>query len=171
MNKLELAEKISNLVVAIVDDGPIERSRSFLPISPDVLIAPGELARIVARPQVPFRGDRLAVWSVCAASFFIESIQVGCQHVSAQFGSAPADAFATRLDLLPMLDQQLDRDGFVQVRVSRKAEECFGQQLSLPMCHVGQDITVVVTNVSDRSARFVGLILGDVECQVRPPRA
>jgi hypothetical protein len=163
MKKHELAEKISHLVVKTLDDGPIEKSRTFLPMSTDVTIEPGQSAQITARPQLPFRGDRLAVWSVVAADFVIEDLHAGRRALSAQAGSVPADAFATRLDLLPMLDQQLDKDGFVQIKVSHKAEECFGQPLAFPLVRPGQDVIMVVTNVSTTPRRFVAAILGDVE--------
>lgn len=161
--KHELAEKISSLVLSVLDDGPIERSRSFLPLDSGVQIKPGECAMIPARPLLPFRGDRLAVWSMVAPSFLIEGLRVGNRVVGVRSGTMPADAFATRLDLLPMLDQQLSRDGFVEVRVSRKAEECFGQLLAFPLCPVGQEIVVTVTNVSVEPLRFVAVILGDEE--------
>lgn len=161
----ELAEKISNLVVAVLDDGPLERSRSFLPLmsDPKRLIAPGETSMFSGRPQFPFRGDRLAVWSVVAPSFLIEGLRVGNCAQGVSYGDVPADAFATRLDLLPLLDQQLDRDGFVQVRVSRKAEECFGQLLAFPCARPGIDVYITVTNVSQQPLRFVAVILGDIE--------
>ncbi len=161
--KHELADQISTLVLRVLDDGPIERSRSFLPLSSDVLIKPSESALIRARPQLPFRGDRLAVWSVIAGSFLIESLRVSTRSLEASYGTTPADAFATRLDLLPMLDQQLDAHGFVQVRVSRKAEECFGQPVAFPLAPVGSDVLITVTNASDRPLRFVSVILGDIE--------
>jgi hypothetical protein len=161
--KHELADKISDLVLRVLDEGPIERSRSFLPVSSDVAIKPGEVAIVTARPQLPFRGDRLAVWSAVAASFLIESIRVSTRALDASYGTTPADAFATRLDLLPMLDQQLDEHGFVQVRVSRRAEECFGQPLAFPLAMPGTDVLVTVTNASEHPLRFVGVILGDVE--------
>ena len=112
---------------------------------------------------MPFRGDRIAVWSKVASDFLIEDIRVGTHSLTACYGSAPADAFATRLDLLPLLDQQLDEHGLVCVRVSRMAAECFGQPLTFPLCAVGCQIQVGVTNVSKIPVRFVGVILGDIE--------
>lgn len=167
--KHELAEKISDLVLSALDDGPVERSRSFLPLTtfPEYLIRPRETAHVCARPHLPFRGDRLAVWSVVAPHFFIEDVRVGTRCLPVASGTVPADAFATRLDLLPLLDQQLDKDGFVQVRVSRMATECFGQVLAFPLCDVGREITICVTNVSEEPRRFVGVVLGDVEHPAR----
>jgi hypothetical protein len=162
MKKHELAEKISDLVLSVLDDSPIERSRTFLPVLSRT-IRPHTFEAVVIRAQVPFRGDRLAVWSKTAAAFFIEDIRVGCRSLSAAVGSTPADAFATRLDLLPLLDQQLDQHGLVQVRVSRKAEDCFGQLLAFPLAPLGTDITVNVTNVTDEPAIFAAVILGDIE--------
>jgi len=164
MKKHELAERVTAAVMReIKDAGPIERSRSFLPVSTDVMILPGQSAQITATPQLPFRGDRLAIWSICAPSFFIDDIRVGTQCQGVQAGSIPADAFATRLDLLPILDAKLQKDGFVEVRISKLAEECFGQPLALPLCPVGSKIVIVVTNVGENPMQFVGVILGDQE--------
>lgn len=163
MKKHELANRISDLVISVLDEGPVERSRSFLPVSSEGPIAPGKLTYVTVRPQVPFRGDRIAVWSAVASDFMIEDIRVSSRSLTACFGSAPADAFATRLDLLPLLDQQLDEHGLVRVRVSRMAAECFGQSITFPLCEVGCQIQVGVTNVSKAPVRFVGVILGDIE--------
>lgn len=164
MKKHELAERVAAAVMRTVDDaGTIERSRSFLPISSTSMIPAGTTAQIVARPQLPFRGDRLAIWSECAAHFFIEGLKVGNQAQGVQAGTIPADAFATRLDLLPMLDTKLQKDGFVEVRISKRAEECFGQPLALPLAPVGTEITLVVTNATTTPRMFVGVILGDQE--------
>lgn len=164
MKKHELADRVTAAVMReIRDAGTIERSRSFLPISSDKPIPPAETVHVIARPQVPFRGDRLAIWSGCAPSFFIEDIRVGnnCQGVTA--GTIPADAFATRLDLLPLLDAKLQKEGLVEVRISKMAEECFGQPLALPLAQVATAVMLVVTNVTTVPVRFVGVILGDQE--------
>lgn len=163
MKKHDLADKISSLVLSVLDDGPVERSRSFLPVCSSDLIQPGQSALVAARPQLPFRGDRIAVWSTVASGFLIEDVLVGNSSMTVCSGTAPADAFATRLDLLPLLDQQLDAEGFVRVRVSRMATECFGQPLAFPLCSVGYEIRVHVTNASPAPLRFVGVVLGDVE--------
>jgi len=151
-----------DLMNKVFDDG-LQTQRSFLPLSSYVDIKPAEMAPISAMVQIPFRGDRFAVWSVCAPSFMINTIKVGNRALDVCCGDAPADAFATRLDLLPMLDQQLDEHGFVQIKISRKADECFGQPIAMPRAHVGCQITVYVTNVSDKPMRFVSTILGDAE--------
>ena len=164
MKKHELAERVTAAVLKeITDAGTIERSRSFLPVSSDVLILPKQAAQIFASPQLPFRGDRLAIWSGCAHSFFINDIRVGNQCQGVQAGDIPADAFATRLDLLPILDAKFQKDGFVEVRISKRAEECFGQPLALPLCPVGIKVILVVTNVGDKPMSFAGVILGDME--------
>lgn len=159
----DLAIRISNLLAEVEDDGPIPRSRSFLPISSTGRVLAGNFESIAARAQVPFRGDRLAVWSTCAPSFFIECIRVGVRVVGAAPGSAPADAFATRLDLLPFVDSELQKNGLVEVRISRRAEECFGQPLSLPRAECGTEVSLVVRNASDTPQVFVAVLLGDEE--------
>lgn len=164
MNKHELAERVAAAVMReIKDAGPVERSRSFLPISAGVKISPKQATSIVVRPQLPFRGDRLAIWSGCAGSFMINDIRVGSRGQGVQAGDIPADAFATRLDLLPLLDAKFQKDGFVEVRISKLAEECFGQPLALPLCPVATDVAIVVTNVGDAPMPFYGVILGAVE--------
>ena len=124
---------------------------------------PHELEFVTARPQVPFRGDRLAVWSETAAKFFIVNVSVACRTLAATGGDVNADAFATRLDLLPVMDQHLDEHGVVSIRVSRMAEECIGQPLAFPLAGPGTDIVIAVKNVSDEPAIFVAAILGDIE--------
>jgi len=164
MKKHELADRVAAAVMREIDDaGTIERSRSFLPISSPSTIPAGATAEIKARPQLPFRGDRLAIWSECAVHFFIEGLKVGNQYQGVQAGTIPADAFATRLDLLPLLDAKLQKDGLVEVRISKKAEECFGQPLALPLAPVGTEVTLYVTNASTNPRMFVGVILGDQE--------
>lgn len=164
MKKHELADRVTAAVMReIGDGGPIERSRSFLPMTRGALIPAGATVQVIGRPQLPFRGDRLAIWSGCAASFFIEDIKVGTMGQGVQAGTIPADAFATRLDLLPLIDAKFQKDGFVEVRISKRAEECFGQPLALPLAPVACDVTLVVTNVSKEPMLFVGVILGDQE--------
>ena len=164
MKKHELAERVAVAVMKEINDaGTIERSRSFLPMSTGVVILPGQSAQIAGSPQLPFRGDRLAIWSGCAPGFFINGIRVGNQCQGVQAGDVPADAFATRLDLLPILDEKFQKDGFVEVRISKRAEECFGQPLALPLCPVGIKMTLVVTNVGDKPMPFAGVFLGDIE--------
>jgi hypothetical protein len=63
MKKHELAEKISHLVMSVLDDGPVDRSRSFLPMTSRTSVLPRTTFVVRARTQVWFRGDRLAVWS------------------------------------------------------------------------------------------------------------
>jgi hypothetical protein len=163
MKKHELAEKISHLVVSVLDDGPVDRSRSFLPIGCRVPIMPHTTKIVNARVQVPFRGDRLAVWSRTAAQFFVLDVKVGNRSLTVASGDAPADAFATRLDLLPVLDHHLEQHGVVSIRVSRKAEECIGQLLAFPLAMAGTDISIWIENVSDEPAIFAAAILGDIE--------
>ena len=164
MKKHELADRVAAAVMReIKDAGTIERSRSFLPLSHVVPIQAGATAQILGRPQIPFRGDRLAIWSGCAPSFFINDIRVGNQCQGVQAGDIPADAFATRLDLLPILDAKFQKDGFVEVRISKKAEECFGQPIALPLAPVCTDVVLFVTNVSSEPMCFVGVLLGDKE--------
>jgi hypothetical protein len=162
MDREDLTRRIHKLVNEVTDSSP-DRVRSFLPISCMQDIQPGLSAMIVARPQVPFRGDRLAIWERCAADFFIEGIKVGTRAQGVQAGTIPADAFATRLDLLPVLDAELKEKGLVHVKISKKAEECFGQPLHLPKAQPGTDVTLYVTNAGDRPRKFVAVILGDAD--------
>jgi hypothetical protein len=95
---------------------------------------------------------------------------VGNLVQSAASGDVPADAFATRLDLLPVLDERLGQHGVATIRVSRRAEECIGQPLAFPLAGPGTDFSIEVENVSDEPAIFAAAILGDVE-SVGPRRA
>jgi hypothetical protein len=165
MKKHELAEKISHLVTSVLDDGPVDRSRSFLPMTSRTSILPRTTFVVRGRTQVWFRGDRLAAWSRTAAQFFIRDVRVGNFVLSAQSGDVPADAFATRMDLLPVLDEHLSQHGVVTIRVSRRAEECIGQPLAFPLAAPSMDFSIEVENVSDEPAIFAAAILGDVECR------
>jgi hypothetical protein len=160
MDRNELTDKIGRLVSEVLE-APTEKLRGFLPMSTSVEIPPGATAQITTRPQLPFRGDRLAVWSVNAASFMIESMQVGNRHLGAQAGAIPADAFATRLDFLPVLDAALKKHGVVELKLAKSAVEVFGQPIAMPKTAVGIEITMYVTNVSEKPQRFVAILFGD----------
>lgn len=164
MKTHELADRVTAAVMREINDaGPIERSRSFLPLTTPTVIQPAQTVEIIASPQLPFRGDRLAIWSGCAPSFFIEQIRVGTNIQGVQAGTMPADAFSTRLDLLPILDAKFQKDGFVEVRISKSAEECFGQPLALPLCHIGTKVVIVVSHIGIKPELFSAVLLGDIE--------
>lgn len=165
MDRNELTRKIERLVSEVLE-APTEKLRGFLPLSTSVEIPPGASARITTRPQLPFRGDRLAVWSTNAASFVIESMQVGTRCLGVQAGSIPADAFATRLDFLPALDAALKEHGVVELKLDKSAVEVFGQPISLPKAAPGTEIVVHVTNVSMKPQRFVAILFGDQDYDV-----
>lgn len=159
MTRGELAERIDRLVTDVMDTS-VESLRSFLPFSM-VMIPPGRMEMITAKPQAPFRGDRLAVWGVTAPHFMISMIRVGNRHMGVSCGDAPADVFATRLDLLPFLDAELAKNGMVTIKITKRASECFGQPLALPVARPGYEVILGVENVSNEPQRFAAVLLGD----------
>ena len=62
-----------------------------------------------------------------------------------------------------MIDAELQEKGLVRVKISKKAEECFGQPLCLPRADVGTDVTIYVTNVGTKPQKFVAVFLGDAD--------
>lgn len=164
MKRGELKGMIEDLVDSAFKDQPIEKEASFLPFTPYMgMVYPGQQIQFVARPQLPFRGERLVVWSKCALHFFINALYVGNQVLGAQAGDIPADAFATDMDMLAKLDEQLDKKGFVSVLASKKAVEAMGQKLYFPLAQVSMDIRMVVTNVGDKPWKFCSVLFGNVE--------
>jgi hypothetical protein len=158
-----LAERVHDLVREVTAQGPMH-TRSYLPMTGEkTMILPGKTVEIRTHPQIPFRGDRLVVWSGSAPYFMIEDIRVGNRAIGVQAGSIPADAYATRLDMLPVLDTALEKNGVVTIRVSKMAEECFGQLIALPLARSGTQITLVVTNVSAEPRWWRAGFLGAVE--------
>lgn len=125
-------------------------------------LQPAGAVVIVSRPQVPFRGMRLFVHQPIASSFLIHSLRVGLCEQTASAAPIPADAFATRMDMLAQVDEMFARDKVIEIKVGKTAAELLGSPWVLPMVQVGTDITIAVENIGDRPLRFLAGMLGKV---------
>lgn len=127
-------------------------------------LMPAGYVAIATRPQVPFRGTRLFVHQPIASSFLIHSLRVGQseQTVSA-CAPIPADAFATRMDMLAQVDEMFARDKVIEIKVGKNAAELLGSPWILPIAFPGTEITIMVENIGDRPLRFLAGMLGEVE--------
>lgn len=128
---------------------------------PEGTLCPGEFAQICARPQVPWRGERLCVWSHCAPSFFIHDVKVGNRSsFASSCAPIPADAFATRLDQLATIGAAYKRDGIVVIEVKKGAVEMLGLPFVLPTVQPSTDISMYVEHIGTEPMRFVAGFFG-----------
>ena len=79
----------------VIHTEPSHEKRRHFPIGfSQAQIAPGTVAEIEVKPQVLFRGERLAVAPSIARSFSIVDIKVGKDSQLAATGEMPAEAFS-----------------------------------------------------------------------------
>jgi hypothetical protein len=79
----------------VVHNEPTHEKRRHFPIGfTQTGIAPGQVAEVEVKPQVLFRGERLAVAPSNARSFNIVDIKVGKDSQLAATGEMPAEAFS-----------------------------------------------------------------------------
>jgi hypothetical protein len=124
------------------------------------LVMPNEHVMVTSRAQLPFRGERLCVWSRCAELFIIHRVQVGVQFTMANPNPIPASPFATRMDRLVEIEKAFERDGYVVIEVNKSGAELMGLPFSLPVAFPGVDITMQVENISADPSRFLAGFLG-----------
>jgi len=126
-------------------------------------VMPAGYVAIAARPQIPFRGDRLCVHLPIASSFLIHSLRVGTREAAASaMAPIPADAFATRMDTIAEIDALFARDKVIEIKVGKKAVELIGSPWTLPIATPGFDITIYVENIGTEPLRFLAGMLGRV---------
>lgn len=126
-------------------------------------VMPAGCVTIAPRPQLPFRGTRLFVHQPIASSFLIHSMRVGNCEQTVACSPIPADAFATRMDMLAQVDEMFARDKVIEIKVGKIAAELLGSPWVLPIAHPGTEITIMVENIGDRPMRFLAGMLGKVE--------
>jgi hypothetical protein len=148
---------------------------AMLAICAGVPILPRQWAQITVRPQVPFRGRRVAIPDRIARHFVIHDLKVGncsqfpcCQDV-------PGEAWAVRLQGMPILEIATEieqREGkehiVVPIRVIDAGIAELGRALTMTTCQPCQDIVVCVTCVDEKTLRghpFEMLIFGE---EIRP---
>jgi hypothetical protein len=79
----------------VIHNEPTHEKRRHFPIGFTMpAIAPGQVAEVEVKPQVLFRGERLAVAPSNARSFNIVDIKVGKDSQLAATGEMPAEAFS-----------------------------------------------------------------------------
>jgi hypothetical protein len=127
------------------------------------LIAPGSRFEISSRVQVPFRGERLFVHSPIASSFLILSLCVGRQEQTVASVPIPADAFATRMDALSVIEALYERDKVVEIKIDKIAAELLGSPWTLPKAFAGTEIAFVVENLGNVPLRFLAGFLGKTD--------
>ncbi len=127
----------------------------------DGILRPGEFAQICARPQVPWRGERLCVWSRCASSFFIHDVRIGtCSRFASGVSPIPADAFLTRLDQLASIVEAFKRDSVVALAVMKGGVDVLGMPFVLPTVPTGVDVSIYVEHIGTEPMRFVAGFFG-----------
>jgi hypothetical protein len=79
----------------VVHHEPVHEKRRHFPIGfTQAQIQPGQVAEVEVKPQVLFRGERLAIAPSNARSFNIVDIKVGKDSQLAATGEMPAEAFS-----------------------------------------------------------------------------
>ena len=125
-------------------------------------VEPGGYVAICSRPQLPFRGLRLFVHQPIASSFLIHSLRVGNSEQTVACAPIPADAFATRMDILAEIDAMFARDKVIEIKIGKTAAELLGSPWTLPVTPQGIDLTIAIENIGDRPLRFLAGMLGKV---------
>jgi len=109
-----------------------------------VRIEPGDKARVVARPQLAFKGHRLA-YTGPTGTFVLCDVLVG-------WNSQMANATTVPMELFPPLPPDL-------ASVSSWLTNCGVHDRADP----GIDVTLVIQNVSRTSAEFSAVMFGDAD--------
>ena len=125
-------------------------------------VMPAGYVGIVVRPQISFRGQRLFVHQPIASSFLIHSLRVGQRETTVTSTPIPADAFATHMDVLALIDEMFARDKVIEIKVGKTGAEMLGAPWTLPVARSGVDITCYVENIGDKPLRFLAGMLGKV---------
>lgn len=134
---------------------------------PRGLVEPGESVIISTQPQRPFKGTRVLVGAVCAPYFIIERAYVGVESLFLNCDPVPAEAFATRGDLLPLVVAAYEASGVVCIElkpsthVSLVDDAMVGAALSLPLATPGISVGMQVQNISESPRRFIAGIFGE----------
>lgn len=127
-------------------------------------ILPAGYVALASRPQVPFRGERLFVHQPIASSFLIHSLRIGTsERIVSASSPIPADAFATRMEALAVIEELFARDKVIEIKVGETGAELLGSPWGLPIAQPGTDLVIYVENIGDRPLRFLAGMLGVVE--------
>jgi hypothetical protein len=128
-----LAEKISQSSTLVKERSATKGRTVPLGFDSETPVDPGIPRRIITRPQVVFKGLRPVVSPDIAGSFIILDIIVGKNSQFAASGGVPARTF----------------EG-----------SSVGVELDLDTAQVGQDVIMVVQNISATPTRFIATLIG-----------
>lgn len=138
--------------------------RSLLCLRSEPLTLNQGVSYVVARPQIPFRGDRVAIPDDVAPHFDVLDVRVGTRSVLTRSETISADLFAARLNrgaMLRLLEE--GRGGPIAVQISSAAEAEFGRALSFPTCQAAEEIVMAIVlkrMVDDPPRVFEAMVLG-----------
>ncbi len=106
----------------VVHTEPMHEKRRHFPIGfTQSQIQPGQVAEVEVKPQVLFRGERLAVAPSNARSFSIVDIKVGKDSQLAATGEMPAEAFSA-LAVGVRMELDTAQPGIVVVLIVRNTD-------------------------------------------------
>ncbi len=114
----------------------------------------GASATIVRYPQMPFKGERLAIPQSIAGCFQIEDIRVGQNSQSPTADAIPAEIFGS-----PRIP---DKYQFETLEVVDGDGIARGERFDLQVCQSGQILAIGITNISKARCRFRASIIGVV---------
>lgn len=120
---------------------------------------------LVVRPQIPFRGIRVAIPDEFAHRFDVLDVRVGNRSMFPISEAVPGEAFAMRISqraLLAIEEDATPASGATPVRivVDLPALGEFGRELTMDTCWQSMDLTMVVRPRPGVRSRFVAVILG-----------
>lgn len=120
--------------------------------SHDVIHA-GAIERIVSRPMLLFKGERLAIPASLAGHFEITNIAVGMRCQMVDVNPIPAELFSSPRDL-----KDYEVIGLVDVddKIAR------GERFDLEPCYPGMDYIIEVVNIDVAPYQFRAAIFGRV---------
>lgn len=102
-------------------------------------------ATIVVRPQLPFRGERIAIPDAIAPFFDLDNLAVGNRSCMPQAQSISCDLLAARLDHRAALEGAPLPSGAIAITITEAATAEFGRAWSMPVCQVAQDLVATVS--------------------------
>ena len=147
--------------VRMIRDEDPRGDRTVLGIESSDPMYPAEAALICARPQVPFRADRFCVDEAVAGDFVVNDIRLGNRSMFVQSSDVAGSIFSSRVKL-DALKPVLDAQGFWTIKINAPLEDLLGVAIDFPVCEVGQELLVQVTNVSTQNVMFRGAFFGRV---------
>jgi hypothetical protein len=131
--------------------------RRVLPFNARTEVAGGLHAQVIARPQIPFTGNRLVVAKSCASYFMIDDISVRYRSMMPQAGSVDAELFSADV---PIFDADLDSESFFAIKISEQAESRMGIAIDMPETSPGDEILITIHNIDQNPRSFRAALLG-----------